>query len=159
MIKTMNKYIFPNQPEARIKYNSPDDIRIALGLKPWDEWRLTQIKHFLNRGASHVSTAEALDFIDNKRATGRTTKLLIEAVHTAQTHKVLMMGRTTRHSEDLTEQAIEMCRKLKLDSAIKKIKPVVFNGDKIPFILISGDSKLFVDHTVEFKDYRRHPMR
>jgi hypothetical protein len=139
------------------RYKSPKDIRIALGLMSWDDWRLAQIKHFLGRDALYLSAAEALDVIDNKRASGRTTKILISAIYTAQTQKVLIMGRNTQHGEDLARKAIEMCQHLKMYSVAKNIRPLVVENHEMPFI--HPDVKLFPDHAVKFEHERKRTFR
>lgn len=128
--------------KVECKYKSPDEIRIALKLKPWDEWRLAQIKFFLSREAPMHSPEQCLEFIDSKRATGRTTKMLVEAVYAAQMGKVLILGHSDSYSQSLVNIAHDMCFQIGLKELIKNIQPMY--SDKVSFI--DKTTKLFQDH-------------
>jgi hypothetical protein len=82
------------------KFMSPDDIRIALGLKPWDEYRLEIIRQILDE-PRHPS--DKLGAILSGEATGRTTRMLTEALFaiTQEDYRasILMEQEDSRYTE------------------------------------------------------------
>lgn len=117
-------------------YSSPDAIRIALGLKPWDEFAIESIQWYLNNFLKSNGASKTLEYIYSKRRTGQTTKMLVEAVYASQFRVVSILGWNRDHTEYLVDEAWGLCNQLGLDPS--NIQPVK-HGSK------SHDD--FVDHS------------
>lgn len=125
-----------------IKYNSTEEIRIALGLKPWDEFTIESIQWWL--ADKHTDNTQKLQYIYSKKRTGQTTKMLVEAVYASQFSRVMLVGHNGSYSSDLARMAFDMCYKLGLSNADLKIDSIH------PSLWKKGDydlkAKVFVDH-------------
>jgi hypothetical protein len=84
------------------RYASPEAIRESLGLLPWDEWERQVLAE---RGSDRP-------VLDPKRRTGRTTKMLCEALYTLQFEPILVRGFNKYYTEILNEQLKVMANKL-----------------------------------------------
>jgi hypothetical protein len=114
-----------------LKYKDPEEIRIALGLMPWDEFK----KY------AQINTISA----DKDRATGRTTKILIEAVFESQTEPIVeIVGWSNYYTNDLVVRTRDICIRLGLDP--RKIQ--AGNRDTR-----GSKRKCFIDHADNVKNY------
>jgi hypothetical protein len=86
-------------------YDSPDQIRETLGLKPWDEFKKKIKDDTSNLGISSIPR----EFIDKNRRTGRTTKMLVDAVYEAQSKIVAISAYNEKYEKSLVSQARLMC--------------------------------------------------
>ena len=125
-------------PESKPKYSSPEEIRIALGLKPWDEFAIESIEWWL--ADKHTDKSQKLQYIYSKRRTGQTTKMLVEAVYVSQSKVVGISGRKESWTYDLVKQAKSMCQQLGLDDS--NIKPWVGKMKAVGVHYV----ETFVDH-------------
>jgi hypothetical protein len=105
--------------EAEEKTKEPtlltaDQIRERLGFKPWDEFLEDQKKWFKEWEAKgHLSKEELLKY--RYRRTGKTTKMLINAVEAAQHGYVSIHGAQFCFDVEYTNMAKRMCEKLGID--------------------------------------------
>jgi len=106
-----------------------EEIRIALGLLPFDEFREKVVKEY-----DPV-------FIPKGRRTGKTTEMLIEAVYNAQSGTVAMIGCTLTYSKLLCKEAIKICNQLGLHEAAENIVAPIPPLRKLLVV-----DKLYYDH-------------
>lgn len=95
---------------------------MALGLKPWAEF------------AAEIIKDRPLSLFDG-RLTGRSTKMIIEAIFESQNQYVCIAGCHRKHSKILVAYAKILCERLGLDKSR---------------ILVASDGiscPVFVDHT------------
>jgi len=127
--------------------NSPlslEEIRIKLGLLPWDEFAVAAQKSVAD--SSNIPDDYKLEHIRDNRATGRTTKMLVEALHKNQFCTVKIKAFDPRFEDELFSQAKSMCLRLNLDSS-----NILRTRDK-------GDSStvVFHDHYIPFRPMLQH---
>lgn len=135
-----NEYteFFDKFQQPKPKYNSPDEIRIALGLEPWDEFAIESIQLWL--ADKHTDNAQKLEYIYSKRRTGQTTKMLVEAVYVSQFEPVGLSGFREVYTIELVKRAKEICRQLGLDDLNIKPWTQKMQKDSVSY------SKTLVDH-------------
>lgn len=108
-----------------------EEARIALGLQPFE-------------GFYHPKAPVLEAHSSRERGTGRTTKMLVEAVVQSQTKKVAIVGWSISYSYDLTRQARNYACKLGL------------NPDQI---VLPNDGwkaeQVFTDHYINFSPLRK----
>jgi len=114
-----------------------EEIREALGLMPFDEFREKAIE----RNKTLPMT--------RGRILGRTTQMLVEAVYHAQSGKVAIKAWSPFYEKTLYREACEMCITLGLEEAVKNIvNPDLFNRTE--------DIKwTFEDHYIAPPNYSR----
>jgi hypothetical protein len=109
-----------------------DEARERLGLLPFDEYAELQIQDVSNplKAAEKILYGDIRDLLRN---TGRTTKMLLEAVVQSQYSHVKISGYSLSYSEQLTVDAKTMAKKLGLNpdfilrpNDVEWIRPVVF---------------------------------
>lgn len=122
------------QPTNSPKYPTPEFIRIKLGLLPWAEYKYKKQNSYLD-----------YYYIDINKNTGRTTKMLVNAVYYNQFRKVYIVGFNQTYTKDLILKVDKMCKWLNIKS--NNILPLPNNFVDIDF----SNSYVFFDHYI--KDY------
>ena len=117
------------QPANFPKYPTPEFIRIKLGLLPWDEYKYKK----QNSNLDYYLT-------DINKNTGRTTKMLVNAIYYSQFKKVYIAGYNQKYTKDLIVEADKLCRKLNINPTNILPLPSVLNG------LDLSQSYVFFDH-------------
>lgn len=96
---------------------------------------------------------EGVKEMPDRRATGRTTRMLCEAVVAAQAERVLIVGYNRRYSHQLQQQARAMCEKVGINPLNIIVMQVYDNGlDASPEIRLEKAhcyDRLFLDRHYE----------
>ena len=109
-----------------------EEARKALELQPFE-------------GFQHPAAAAALEtYSSEKRGTGRTTKMLVDAVVQSQSSKVAIVGWSLGYSHCLTQEARIYAQKLGLDP-----NQIVLPQDK------AKAKQVFTDHCKNFSPLRK----
>lgn len=110
------------------------DVRERLGLDPWPVVKLRAIRHFI-RAAPVIGEDNAVKSIYMGRCTGRTTRMLVQAVaNFSQGMLVFIKARTGYQVSCLVEHAREMAvvaTECELEEAISGIRPLM-QADDVP---------------------------
>lgn len=94
------------------KYNSPEEVRIALGFMAWHEYR----KNIKESAKNSDLPPEAItEIVSKNRRTGRTTEMLVDCLYHAQFEKIMIAGFPHKYGESLVQQAKGMCGSLGID--------------------------------------------
>lgn len=101
-----------------------EDVRERLGLLPWDEFALNQIKKKLQQ-SDGLSAKEVLDYVYGKQETGRTTFMLCEYLAWQMNNpdeQAVLVGKFDAQGKQLVEKAQAFASKLgiKLNTPIGK---------------------------------------
>jgi len=118
------------------KYNSPEEVRVALGFMPWDKYR-KNIKQFAKN--SDLPPKAINEIVSNDRRTGRTTEMLVKCLYHAQFEVVAIAGHPPGCGEDIVNQAKSMCLRLGIDP-----KNIVLAKNRED---LRGVSHHFLDHS------------
>lgn len=108
----MGKIINLVEPMSH-KFNTADDVRIALGLEDWGVFAQKVQASIRKNDWDEKTKSES---ISNNRTTGRTTKMLVDAVYKSQFHKIKIHSHKLSFTRTLTSKAISMCNDLGIDS-------------------------------------------
>lgn len=101
------------RPSNRHFYNSPEEVREALGLKPWEEFKQDVINYWNEQAkCGRMTSQKAREAIASGARTGRTTRMLVDAVFNAQSSLVLISGCEPEYTRHLIKLAKEYCREL-----------------------------------------------
>ncbi len=123
------------------KYNSPEAIRIALGLKPWEEFRNLMREKIVQ---SNLSISRKNELLVENINTGRTTEMLVEAVYESQSRKVTVRGYSDRYTEQLITECRAMCLRLGLDPKNVILLSAIGSG-------LDQPEQVFHDHYYPYK--------
>lgn len=108
----------PKQDRVLPVFETAEDVRIALGLKPWEEWR-KEVHRRIQEDA-WLSPAEKEKYIKQNRGTGRTTHMLCAAVARVSCgYHVVLDGSSHYHKTMLVMHAQEMMTKLDVEGRIE----------------------------------------
>lgn len=116
---------------------TPERVREKLGLLPWDEWA--------DRASTLHDPRELR--VTLSRRTGRTTRMLVEAVSEALAGRtVILVGHNRHYASDLVLEA--RCYINKIDPGIlhHKMRPEAVCSPVFTRDIDYGTSRLFIDH-------------
>lgn len=90
---------------------SPEDVRVALGLHDWNDYRRTVLERFAS-----------LDWIDGERNTGRTTKLMCDALsYATEGRSVCFVAKTKGDAKIARHKLIAYAKQLGIKQKIRVV--------------------------------------